>query len=223
MMAMLMYTPSFLSWVQGWHIDREWPKLKYKDHILNALDDVGRAYHAKGTKPSRNTQANAAFNVLWQMFRGMKKSSKVNSFHGAIPEPRDAECEDVTQWLAFFLNEIKDQLKLMTREEKDGEAEGRVASLNTDLTSEQIFEGMFLNSRTPRTRWPGARDGSCPNEKRRSVQLDWDYIWNLTIPQVKGRVTLTDCLEANLQDEHGVWCDVCEASGRHLLDPDRVD
>src|ERR1700677_3489933 len=74
MMAMLMYTPSFLSWVQGWHIDREWPKLKYKDHILNALDDVGRAYHAKGTKPARNTQANAAFNVLWQMFRGMKKS-----------------------------------------------------------------------------------------------------------------------------------------------------
>jgi ubiquitin C-terminal hydrolase len=26
-----------------------------------------------------------------------------------------------------------------------------------------------------------------------------------------------------LQDEHGVWCDVCEAGGRHLLDSDRED
>jgi ubiquitin C-terminal hydrolase len=34
---------------------------------------------------------------------------------------------------------------------------------------------------------------------------------------------LTDCIEDDLQDEHDVWCDVCEASGRHLLDPDRED
>jgi hypothetical protein len=88
----------------------------------------------------------------------MNKSSKISSLHSAIPEPRDTECEDVTQWLAFFLNE----------------AEDRAACPTTDLTPEQIFEGMFLNSRTQRTRCPGARDGSCPNEKRRSVQLDWN-------------------------------------------------
>jgi hypothetical protein len=51
MMAMLMYTPSFLRWVQRWHMDREWLEFKYKDHILKALDNVGRAYHANGTNP----------------------------------------------------------------------------------------------------------------------------------------------------------------------------
>lgn len=220
MMVALMYTPQFMGYVQRWHMDQEYPQFVYRDHILQALDRVGKAYHGTDSAGNRQGNADARLKKMWQLFRGAPSS--VGVFDGALPEEGDGEQEDSTEWLQHLLDEIKKQLKAGVSVAVDDD-DGAANFLSADDT-EEVFRAMFTSTLTNRTRCPGIQTGICtkPHQKQRRNLLDDSEILTVTVIQGDD-LTLRQCIEYEMAAPFQGWCGACSALGHHLTYPQLTD